>query len=161
MPLVAQQTDAAEQLGITTRTLRDWMRLPGFPDCSGGYNVGSIRQWQESNARKGSEPEDAYRKIKLATAAEKLKQAQIETRDSQLRLEAKEKTLLPRQAIERSAAVILSGLVDTCEQLPDLVAALVSKSEQAKVREFIKRELTELRVRIAADLRALPGESPR
>lgn len=161
MPIVAQQTDAADLLGVTPRTLRDWMRIPGFPDCASGYHIEAIRQWQESNARKGSEPEDAMRKLKLALQAEKLKQAQIETRDAQLRLEAKEKTLLPRQAVERSAAVILSGLVDTCEQLPDLVAAIVSKQEQAKVREFIKRELTELRMRIAADLRALPGESPR
>ena len=103
----------------------------------------------------------AVSNIKDTLISELLKQAQIETRDAQLRLEAKEKTLLPRQAVERSAAVILSGLVDTCEQLPDLVAAIVSKHEQAKVREFIKRELTELRMRIAADLRALPGESPR
>lgn len=161
MPLISHQVEAAEQLGITPRSLRNWIEEPGFPDCSAGYDVAAIRAWREAHERKGSEPEVATKRLKLALLAEKLKQAQIETRQSQLTLESKEKTLLPRQAIERSAAVILSGLVDACEQIPDLAAGLVSKKDQAKVRAFLKRELDEMRRRIAADLRALPGESPR
>lgn len=39
------QLDASKALGCTARSLRDWSKLSGFPDCSRGYNVEAIRVW--------------------------------------------------------------------------------------------------------------------
>lgn len=159
MSVIIQQKQAAEALGVTPRTLRDWQNVDGFPDCSRGYDVEAIRTWRQANERKGSEPERVAKQIKLGVLAEKLKQMQLRTKKDQLDLDAKEGTLLPRKAIEQSAAVLLSALGDWCEQLPDLVAAIVSKKDQRKVRDRLKTELDARREQLADDLKALGGSS--
>jgi hypothetical protein len=155
MPVISQQTEAADYLGVTPRTLRDWSNQPGFPDSAKGYDTEAIEAWREREQRKGSTEDQTAKKLKLALTAERLKQAQIQTRRDQLELEKREGTLLPRKGVEESMAVILSSLVDWTEQLPDLIAAIVPADTQAKVRDRLRTELEERRVQLAGELRSL------
>ena len=52
--IVREQKEAARLLGITDRGLRDWMKKPGFPDWSAGYDVDAIRAWADDLRLKGS-----------------------------------------------------------------------------------------------------------
>lgn len=162
MPLIEQQTEAAARLKVTTRTLRDWRLVEGFPNCDAGYDLEAIQAWRRENERKGSESADAGKKISLGIKAEKLRQMQLRTKRDQLDLEAKEATLLPRKAVEQTAAEILSRLGDWCEQLPDLIAQICPNKRSAeKVRAYLKKELDKRREQMAHALKSLPsGSSP-
>jgi len=159
MPLIVQQKEAAELLGVSSRTLRDWQAARdenGFPDCSSGYETEAINAWRRDNQRKGSETSEAAKNIKLGTAAEKMKQARFDTRLKEMEVGKEEGTLLPRKAVEQSAAVILSSLGDWCEQLPDLIAQICPNKKSAeKVRTRLKSELDRRREQMADDLVSL------
>lgn len=159
MPLISQQTEAAESLDVSARTLRDWSRLPGFPDSSRGYDIAAIQQWRQENERKGSESDSATKKLKLALLAEKVKQASVDTKLANLKLETAEGTLIPRKGVEQTAQIILSSLSEWCDQLPDLIAAQLPKKYQAAVAKDLKRELDKRRVELASELKSLPGDS--
>lgn len=161
MPLIQQQNEAALRLGISPRTLRDWRQLPGFPDCTAGYDLEAIHAWRREYERKGAESHETARKLKLGIAAEKLRQMQIRTRREQLELELKEGTLLPRKAVEQTVAVILSSLADWCDQLPDLIAPICPNRRSAeRIRERLKAELDARREQLAEDLKAISQTSP-
>jgi transposase-like protein len=153
---VAEQKEAARRLGITPRALRDWAKEPGFPDWSAGYDLQAIRRWRDQHGRKGSDDDGTSRKLKLAIAAEKLRQAKLETRKRELDLQTKEGQLLPRQAVETFASTLLSALADWCEQLPDLIAGELPKKHGAKIAARLTRELHQCREQLAEDLKRLP-----
>lgn len=46
------QVAAAAELKVTPRSLRDWAKKPGFPDCSKGYDLTAIRAWRDSRRRR-------------------------------------------------------------------------------------------------------------
>lgn len=159
MPVIQQQVEAADILDVSARTLRDWSRLPGFPDCSTGYDTDAIQRWRQDNERKGSESDSTSKKLKLALLAEKLKQASVETKLASLKLETAEGTLIPRKGVELTAQVILSSLSEWCDQLPDLISGILPKKHRQVVANELKRELDKRRVELAAELRSLPGDS--
>lgn len=131
-------------LGITDRVLGLWASEPWFPQdgrTSSGWNVPAIRAARDAMGRKGSEQSDQSKRLKLASDAEKLKQAQYETRKRELDLRVKEGELLPRRGWELFAAQLLTALGDWCDQLPELLSADVPRKYRKKVRERAKQEL--------------------
>lgn len=158
--LVTQQKQAAELLDVSPRTLRDWSALDGFPDCSSGYDIEAIREWREEHERKGSQQSETAKKLKLAISGEKLRQAQLQTRQMQIDLERKEGLLIPRKGVEQSAAVAMANLADWCEQFPDIAISQLPKKYQAKMRAIWKKLLDDGRRQLASQLRALSQDSP-
>lgn len=152
--IVIEQKEAADRLGVTARTIRDWRdQHSDFPDCSAGYDLDAITAWRDRLAKKGSEDGDAARKLKLARQAEALKRDRLRTRDAELDIAEREKELLPRPTWELFAANLLSGLADWCEQLPDLIAGQCCKKCQKTLGDRIKKELDRRREQLAEDLK--------
>jgi hypothetical protein len=158
MELVTEQTAAAALLGVTTRTLRDWSTEDGFPTNPGGYDITAINNWREDNQRKGASLAEKVRAIKAGIQSEKLRQMKLDTAKRQLEQDVREEKLLPRESWEQFAALLLSGLADWCEQLPDLIAAEVPKKDQPRIRKRMQNELNSMRSHLADELRRGPSK---
>lgn len=152
---VPSQKNAAQQLGVTDRLLRDWQNEawwhPAFR-TSAGYDVAAIRAARDAMGRKGSEQSDAAKQIKLLTDREKLEQAKLETERKRRQERVDEGELLPRQALEIFAATLLTELGDWCDQLGGLVSAELPKKYRAKTAARIKAELDRRRRHVRAEL---------
>jgi len=156
--IIQSQKKAAEALGITATALRNWLKEPGFPDCSGGYHLEGIRDWQQQHQRKGSRLSEANEQLTVALKAERLKREQFRTRREEIAIESLEGTLIPRKGVEQTAAVILSSLADLCEQFPDLVVTRLPVKYQAKMHKFLQDQLNQWRAQLASDLRGVSGK---
>lgn len=139
------QKQAAEQLGVTDRALRDWMHKPGFPDWSAGYDVDAIRAWADELRLKGSIESEADADLRRKLEVEKLEQERIKTQQLRHKLAVQEGELLPRRAWELFAATVLTSLGDWCEQLPSIIAGVVPAAHRDGVRKRLAQELDDRR----------------
>ncbi len=154
--IVYQQKTAAEYLGVTATALRKWEKEAGFPDTSNGYDIDAIRAWIQRRSKKGSEQSELSHSLSIALKGEKLKQARLDTKKKELELAARESQLIPRKAVELSFCTVVSGFHDMCEQLPDLIGAQLPPKHRQRLADLIKRELDDMRHRIASDLKSIP-----
>ncbi|HUG89250.1 MAG TPA: hypothetical protein VML55_00345 [Planctomycetaceae bacterium] len=167
MPVVRTRQEAAEILGITPRVLSLWARDTWFPadateqDGRGrriNWNTDAIAAARDAMGRKGSEPAETARRLKLATDQEKLKQAELATRSREIDLAVKEGALIPRYAVELHFATLLTELGDWCNQIPDLVSADVCRKCRRKLRARVADELNRRRHELAAELQRAARE---
>lgn len=152
---------AAAALGITRELLRDWMKKADFPKLAkqGGayvFPITAIREWRDSNGRKGADPNSAAARIKQAQEIEKLKQAQIKTEGDRTRLDRLQKRLLPRQSAE---LVISTMLTETGDDLDQIALSLpttcgVPVAYQPALAARLKEVLDDFRVRTVTRLHA-------
>jgi hypothetical protein len=151
--LVGSQKVAAEQLGITATALRQWMREPGFPDSSAGFDLVAIRAWVQAKNRKGSSLDDKLTEIKVAREMQRLRldKARADKAERHDKVDLGE--LLPRRKWELFAATLLTHLGDAADQLPDLLAAICCPDCAAKVRPRLADELDAWRNDTADELR--------
>lgn len=159
--IVIEQKEAARILGVSPRTIRDWMRdYPNeVPDTSAGYDIDAWKSFRAAHGKKGSPDGQAMRKLKLARAAEALKRDKLKTRHEELDLDVKESGLLPRQSFELFLANILSQHADWCEQLPDIIGGSCCKKCKKTIPAALKKELDRRREQLAEDLKRSPSES--
>lgn len=143
--IVREQKEAARLLGITDRGLRDWMKKPGFPDWSAGYNVDAIRAWADDLRLKGSLESEAEAEIHRQLEIEKLEQERIKTLQLRHKLAVQEHELLPRRGWELFAATLMTSLGDWCEQLPDIIAGVCTDDCREGVRKRLADELDDRR----------------
>ncbi|CAK9008714.1 Terminase, partial [Durusdinium trenchii] len=139
---------AAKLLGITDRQLGNWSNEPWFPadgKTADGWDVNIIASARDAVGRKGSDDSDAATKLRLATAAERLKLTKAKAQREELALEEDRGLLIPRPAIELFASTVLTELADWCDQLPDLVAASVPRKHRRAVRDRLRDELDQRR----------------
>lgn len=158
--IVQEQKEAAEIIGVTPRTLRDWKRdyPEEFPDCSEGYNIEALEAFRDEFAKKGSEGGSTLHKLKVGRQAEALKRDRIRTQREEYSLRLQEEELLPRQVWNIFASNLLAGLSDAAEQLPDLISGDCCKKCQKTVADRIKAELNRWREQLADDLKRSPQE---
>jgi hypothetical protein len=154
--IVKEQIEAARLLGVTDRSLRTWMRDPGFPDCSAGYDIAAIKTWQDANRRAGSDAREQAQQLQLALKREKVAQEAIKTQQMERKLEELEGGLLPRRTIELALATVLTKHGDWCDQLPDLIRGECCKSCRKRIPDSLQTELDERRKALATELQNLP-----
>lgn len=159
MEIVKQQKAAAQYLGVTATALRQWEKEPGFPDCSGGYNIQEIRKWVGRKQRKGSEQSERSEQLTEALKAEKLRQEMAKTKLLEMEIQKRDGLLQPRKGNERSASVVLASIVDLCDQFPDILAAICTPDQAERVREFAKEQLDSWRSQLASQLRSVSPDS--
>ena len=150
--LIIEQADAARRLGVTDRQLRNWLREPGFPGISRGYDLAAIRAWIEERGRKGSDQDGASKRIRLARDAERLQIEQCRRQQAELDLRERQRELLPRRGWELFAATLLTQLGDWCDQLPDLVGGVCPKQHRRRIADRLRQELDARRVSLRAAL---------
>ncbi|TWT49031.1 hypothetical protein KOR42_39470 [Thalassoglobus neptunius] len=152
---IRTQSAAADELGITARQLRNWEQEDWFPDggrTKSGYDIALIRQAQESLGKKGSELREAAVALKMRTGEAKLERELVEVQRKQLILKREQGELVPRRAVELFASTVLTELGDWCDQLPDLLAAVVPARARKDLRKRITDELNRRREQLATRL---------
>lgn len=151
---------AAAELGIAASTLREWMKDPDFPDCSGkrGHPIEAILDWRDQRAKKGSIDQQSMGLIKLAREREQLEHDKIKTERELINLELQRGELYPRPAVELVLSTFFTLYADGCEQMINTLpsVAAVPKKYQASLRKQLRTEVetlsTQLRESIAAEL---------
>lgn len=120
-PLPAIETTqkaAAKRLGITDRQLRNWIaEEPDFPDCTLGYDIEAIQEWQEFQGRKGSTASEEAAAIHLQTQETRLERWRIAKAKEAIELEELRGRLMPRQVIKDLLAELASLIRETLREL--------------------------------------------
>lgn len=142
------QKDAAARLGITPTALRQWSKLPGFPDTSAGWDIAAIQQWRQQEDRKGSQQSDQTAQIRLATAAQKLRQEKVKAEQLERKNEQEKGNILPRDEWELFAAELITVARDRLQTIPQSLCRLVPPEFHAAMltegAQSVRRILEEL-----------------
>ena len=154
MPLVSQKV-AAEQLDITPRALREWMKEPGFPDASNGYDVAAVRRWRNERSKKGSDAGEQAKNLKLATAAQKLRIEKARADAAERAEETAKGNILPRDEFDTAVFEMLSLARDRLLGLPKSLCKLLPKSLHRKVQDEGGKEVTRILNEFAHGLQRL------
>lgn len=148
MPIIREQKQAADRLGITARQLRNWQKEPGFPDCSSGYDLERIAAWREQTARKGSEESDQARKIKLAIAGQKLRQEKARADKAERENEIAKGNILPRDEWEHGLIEMVTVCRDALMAIPRELCRFVPKKYHKRLQtegeKMVRRHLDHL-----------------
>jgi len=129
---MATQKEAAEEIGVTSKTLQNWLKIPGSPQASGrgGYNAVEILKWKvnvlEAEIKKlragdfdefesGNQPES--KELERLQEYAKLEERKVRTRLNQHKLNVAEKLYAPIQIIEDFAVRLATPLSVTLDAL--------------------------------------------
>lgn len=137
---VTTQKAAAAALDMEPPSLRQWMAKPGFPDCSGGYNLPAIRAYIELARKKSKGEETKANRVHLLikTQEARIKKADADRKERQEQIE--QGNILPRDELTlfQREAIVLAR--DRLLSLPKELARLVpAKLKATLVREGEKR----------------------
>ena len=155
--VVRTQIEAARQLGVEDRTLRRWMKNPGFPDCSAGFDIPDIRAFLGRQNKPAAELRTEYLEHDVSIKRDRAEQERIKTANMRHQFLENEKELLPRRAVELSIALILTSLRDWAAQLPDLAQAQCCRKCRPAIEKHLKEELGRLQSEAATNLTNLNG----
>lgn len=158
--LVTSQIQAANELGVTPRTLARWRLIDTFPDCRRGYDLKAINAWRDEHGRKGSQYSEVMLKLRVATLGEKLKQAVLQVRSDQLGLQAAEGKLIPTAAVKASIDLILNTLQQWRATMPQAAAEMLPKRLRPKYIALCQREFDKLITQTKSDLGRITERLP-
>jgi hypothetical protein len=146
--IVTTQKEAALRLKVTTRTIRDWKKLPGFPDTHQGYDIPAIEQWVEEQTRKGSEDSDKARDLNIRIKEQQLRAETAKADKLERQEEFDRGNILPRDLWESFAAECIGKARDHLRQIPQQLCKLVPRKYWPKLRGegdlTVRKILTEL-----------------
>jgi len=136
--VVATIADAAVELAVNERTLKSWLKLPGFPGRpgeqgrhqAGRFPIDTIRTWRAAYFGTGEGGE---------FAAARLTDRREGARSKRLKNDLLEGRLYYREDVERNAAELTTRIAGRLEELPTELAAELP----AKDRPRLKRRLAE------------------
>lgn len=152
--VVTTRAEAARILGVSLRTLAEWMTAPTFPGTAGSpgrqdgyFPIAEIRAWRAAAiAPTGGTPSDAEMLL-----ARRLK-VQIDNDRAQVALEKELKTIADAgevaQFIQRQIATAKALL----GEMPDKVESRIPAKLDAKTRQVIRKAIEEV---LAETLNAL------
>ena len=150
--LILEQKAAADALGITPRSLRDWMKEPGFPDCSAGYDIDEIKRWRDDRAKKGSELGDQAKKLKVATAAQKLRFEKARADAAEREERAAQGNILPRDELETAVAELISLARDRLSGVPKSLSKFLPKTLHRRFQDEATKEVQRILNELADSL---------
>lgn len=146
--IVKLQKEAAELLGVTPTALRQWAKLPGFPDCSNGYDVEAIQRWRQEQDRKGSDTSHTLTKLKLGIQAQELRIKKVRADQAEREEQLAQGNILPRDEYELFAREVITIARDRLQAIPQTLCRLVPKEFHSAIltegKDHIRRILTEL-----------------
>lgn len=154
------QKDAAEKLGIKPSSLRAWMKEPGFPDTTHGYDVVAIQRWRDAHGKKGSEDGDKMQELKLAREAMRLRLDRVKADEAEREAEVQKGNILPRDEF----TLTLRELITQCRtrlttDLPRELAKRFPKL-RAKVLTVAEDTVRKILADFARDLEQLELDLP-
>ncbi len=142
-PIALTRADAAEALGVSSRTIAEWLKDPSFPGRAGTpgrrdgfFPLASIETWRRENKEgDASAPRPADELAAVRAQKERLLFAQMQGQLIEL---AEVENFLSRQIA--TARTILDALPD---QLVNLLPEETDDDTRAKVTKAIERRLAE------------------
>lgn len=150
------QKAAAKQFGVQPSSFREWMKEPGFPDCSTGYDIDAIKRWRDANQRKGAELTEGLKKLSAAIKGEELKQARIDTETKSLKLDRLRGDLYPKVAAHLAISTALTTVSDLLEQWLDTIPVRSGVPEEyvEPLKDRLQAEFDSGRQRIEDEIKA-------
>lgn len=152
MPVLREQKAAADALGVTPRTLRDWRAEPGFPDCSAGYDLDAIRRWRDEQTRKGSDEATQAKRLKLATQAQKLRLEKARADAAERAEQAAQGNILPRDECETAIAEMITLARDRLTALPKTLCRIVPRQYHRRLQDEGGKEIARILNEFSASL---------
>jgi phage terminase Nu1 subunit (DNA packaging protein) len=136
---VLEQKEAARILGITDRALRDWIRKPGFPDHSAGYDIAAIRRWADARSLKNSSKAKNREYIEQQIQEQKLRLETAKADKAERENEIAAGNVLPRDEYETFVREVISVARDRLTLIPrDLCRYVPEKYHKVLQREGAK-----------------------
>jgi len=139
--IASTKEEAARLLGVSTRTLSDWQKQPGFPGEPGRpgrrvayYPIERIQQWRETNV-----DDEGDSTVRQEIERLKLLEKQIE-------LEKLVGTIVDAEEVDRFLQRVVATAKSMLDSLPDKVVAVLP----AKTTETTRRAV---RAAVESDLR--------
>lgn len=169
---MATRREAAQALGVTDQALSHWWKNSAwFPknavktDGRGravDWDIEMIRAAHPSRSGKesnGDELSQNYKRLRIATAAEKLKQEQIKTRAMQLNENVEQGNILTRDEMTQFVVEVIGVARDQFKTLPRQLARLIGDQEtQRRLIDEGNRLVRGVLDRLADALEKGPGE---
>lgn len=154
--ILKTQKAAAKQFGIQASSFREWMKEPGFPDVSLGYDIDAIKRWRDANQKKGAELTEGLKKLSAAIKGEELKQARIETETKSLKLDRLRGDLYPKVAAHLAISTALTTMSDLLEQWLETIPVRSGVPEQfvQPLKSRLQDEFDSGRQRIEDEIKA-------
>lgn len=152
---IKTQTETAELLNITPRSLRSWESEDWWPEggrTKAGYDLALIREAQEAHGKAGSEFSEKKKEFSLKHDEGKLERQAIEIQKRRMELHVAEGLLIPRDAVELHLATLLKEQGDLFDKVISQTKKLAGKRNSKKVGDYLQREFDKGRKRIASEL---------
>jgi len=160
--------EVCQHFAISDRTLRDWKNDPTFPPVAGTqrrplFEISAIEDWRALRFRNVETPESnelrkTLSELKYKKLEAELEQLKIDNRTKETKLSALLGAYVPRPAVELLFSKLLTDLGDWCDQLPELVAGIMPKSHQSKLKKRLAKELNDRRNEMEIALTAASRE---
>lgn len=139
MPIYEMQKDAAAHFDITSSALRQWMKRPGFPDCSRGYDTDAIEAFQQTHNLKGSKIAEQAQTLKLAKLAGEVREQKAKA-DRLERLEEEARgNILRRDEMALASTEAITLTRDRLTAIPQSLCRLVPKKYHQQLRDEGRR----------------------
>lgn len=143
------RAEAARLLGVSSRTLSEWMGIDGFPgrsgnafDRNGHFPIEAIKRWRvevlgaRSLAGSGLTTDDSGSQLRLRKLA-------AETAKREIEVEKECGRLIDRETHLGTVVAALSAARSIAEEFPDRVVAYLP-ADRKKTRRIWRREATKL-----------------
>lgn len=150
MPVIANQKDAAKEIGISARWLREWAKIPGFPKrADKQYDTDAIKAWHHGRQRQAELDAEAKeaREIRRQDDIESLRTKRLTNEDKELKLALKRGSLHPKEVTTELLMLICTEIRDgiaTLQKAGNVNAATTIEESLKSAQSKIQRRLSEL-----------------
>lgn len=156
--LVRTRIEAAKLLGVTEKTLGNWKKLPGFPECSSGYDLAKIKLWRTAHSLSSDKESAEARRIRLAIQKEKLRQEKIKADRAERDDEIARGNILPRDEWELFVREIIHLTRDQLISIPTSLCRGIPRKYHAKLRSEGRRRVEKILLEFSRLLERGPAE---
>ncbi len=138
------QKEAAYELGITARALREWQKEPGFPNWESGYDIPAIKLWAEGRNKKNSEYDQIHVDLEEKIKRQKLRKETLQA--DKLAREAEEATgnILRRDEWETFAREQITIARDRMSLIPRNLCRHVPQKYHETIQAEGEKELNKV-----------------
>lgn len=152
--------DVADALGITSRSLRDWEKKPGFPKITRWDDsaIKTVRAWMEQESTKNSDGGKIDRDLTRAIKAQKLRQIKAAADAAELKNQIATGNLLPLDEYLSFCSEVITLTRDRLRAIPKRVAKSVPKKYQRQLIVEGEREVAVVLDEFARLLERGPAE---
>lgn len=150
--IVTLQVEAAERLGVSPKSLRNWIKEPGFPSIKKGYDVEKIQAWRDQLGKKGSEQSLSQQQTNEQLAREKLRKATADADKAEREEEEAKGNVLKRDEYELFVQEHIQVTRDRMILIPRTLCKYIPKKYHVRLRTEGEKEVRKILAEFARNL---------